>query len=68
MPDEAGYVGHLVTFEVAGQLLGELEGWVLAAARNEWVRSEEIDRRIPAAGAQQREGQQSNPNNDGERT
>ena len=66
MPDEAGYVGHLVTFEVAGELLGEIEKWVLAAARNEWVRSLEIDERIRATEAQQRDGQ-PDLDNDGER-
>jgi len=69
MPDEAGYIGHLVTVEVADQLLGEGERWVLAAARNEWVRSLEIDERIRATEVQKRdEGQQSDVNNDGERT
>jgi len=69
MPDEAGYIGHLVTVEVAHQLLGEGETWVLKAAYNEWVRSLEADERIRATEAQKRdEGQQSNLNNDGEST
>ena len=69
MPDEAGYIGHLVTVEVADQLLGDGERWVLAAARNEWVRSLEIDERIRATEAQKGgEERQSNLNNDGEST
>jgi len=69
MPDEAGYIGHLLDVEVADQLLGDGERWILAAARNEWVRSLEIDERIRAAEAQERgEGQQPNLNNDGEST
>jgi len=69
MPDEAGYIGHLVTVEVADQLLGDGERWVLAAARNEWVRSLEIDEQIRATGAQKGgEEQQSILNNHGEST
>ena len=69
MPDEAGYIGHLVTYEVADQLLNEVERLVLTAARNEWLRSIEIDERIRAAEVQRREQeQQSASNNDGERT
>jgi len=69
MPDEAGYIGHLVTYEVADQLLCEVERSILGAARNEWVRSIEIDGQFRAIEAQQREeGQQPNLNNRGERT
>jgi len=46
MPDEAGFVSHLVTHEVAIQRLSNVEGVVLAAALNEWVRSLEIDEQI----------------------
>ena len=69
MPDEAGYIGHLVTYELASQLLVEGERWILAAAWNEWVRSLEKDQLVPATEAQQREeGQQSDMNkDDGER-
>jgi len=62
MPDEAGYIGHLVTCEVAAQMLGEAERLVLIAAYNEWLRSIEIDERIRAMDAQR-----SNSDN-GERT
>jgi len=69
MPDEAGYIGHLVTYEVADQLLNEVEKLVLTAACNEWLRSIEIDEHIRTAEIQRREqGQQSASNNDGERT
>ena len=69
MPDEAGYIGHLVDVTVADQLLGDGERWVLAAARNEWVRSLEIDERIRATEAQKRGGaQQSDLSNNGEST
>ena len=66
MPDEAGYVGHLVPVEVADQRLGELERWVLAVAHSEWVRSLEIDEQNRTTEARQRQGQQSNLN-DGEK-
>ena len=66
MPDEAGYIGHLATFEQADQLLREGERWVLAAARNEWVRSLAIDEQIRVAEAQETEGGQQS-NIDGER-
>lgn len=63
MPDEAGYTGHLVTYEVAAQLLSEVERLILAAARNEWLRSIEIDEYIRAAGVRPGEqGQQSTSN------
>jgi len=69
MPDEAGYIGHLVTYEVADQLLCEVERSILGAARSEWVRSIEIDEQFRAIEVQQREeGQQPNLNNRGERT
>ncbi|KAF9647340.1 hypothetical protein BDM02DRAFT_3117246 [Thelephora ganbajun] len=55
MPDEVGYIGHLVTYEVANRMLGEVERTVLTAARNEWIRSIEIDEQIRTAEAQ-REG------------
>jgi len=54
MPDEAGYVSHLVTHEVAGQLLSEVERTVLAVAFNEWLRSVEVDEKARAIEAQQR--------------
>ena len=69
MPDEAAYIGHLVTVEVADQLLSDGERWILTAARNEWVRSLEIDERIRATEAQKGgEELQSNLNNGGEST
>ena len=46
MPDEAGYIGHLVTYEEADRLLNQVERMILAAARNEWLRSIEIDEQI----------------------
>jgi hypothetical protein len=49
MPDEAGYIGHLVAYEIADQLLNQVERLVLTAARNEWLRSIEIDEHIRAA-------------------
>ena len=49
MPDEVAFVGHLVTFEEAGQLLQGVERSMLTAARNEWLRSVEIDEQIRAA-------------------
>ena len=67
MPDEVGYIGQLVTCEVAGRLLGESERLILSIAYNEWLRSVEIDGQIRAMEAQQREEeQQSNSNNNGE--
>ena len=69
MPDEAGYIGHLVTYEVADQLLNEVERLVVAAARREWLRSIEIDEHIRVAEDQREEqGHQSDSNSDGERT
>lgn len=69
MPDEAGYIAHLTTYEMADQLLSGVERLVLAAARNEWLRSIEIDEHIHATEVQQREqGRQSDLNNDAERT
>lgn len=69
MPDEAGYIGQLVTYEEAAQLLGETEGLVLGIAYNEWLRSIEVDEQTCAAEVQQREeGQQPNSNDDAERT
>lgn len=55
MPDEAGYVSHLVTHEVANQLLSDAEGMVLTAAFDEWLRSIEIDEQIRTTESQQRE-------------
>lgn len=54
MPDEAGYVSHLVTREVADQLLSEVERTILAVAFNEWLRSAEVDEKARAIEAQQR--------------
>jgi len=69
MPDESGYIGHLVAYEVADQLLNEVERLVLHAARNEWLRSIEIDENIRAAEVQRKEQErQSASNGDGERT
>jgi hypothetical protein len=59
MPDEAGYVGHLVTHEVANQLLNSVEGTVLAVAFGEWLRSTEIDNQILLTEAQRREEEQN---------
>lgn len=55
MPDEAGYVGHLVAPEAANKLLSAVEGMVLAAALAEWLRSIEIDEQIRATETQPRE-------------
>lgn len=63
MPDEAGFVGRLVTFEEAARLLGGTERSVLIAACNEWLRSTEIDEHIRALAAEQ--GLQPNPTNPG---
>lgn len=67
MPDEAGYVSHLVTHEVADQLLSDVERMILAAALNEWLRSMEVDEQIRTVETQKR-GEQQEPivNNDGE--
>ena len=59
MPDEARYVGHLVTHEVAHQRLGNVERMVLAAAFREWLRSIEIDQQIYATETQPREEDQN---------
>jgi len=68
MPDEAGYIGHLVTYELADELLSEAERFILGAARNEWARSIEIDEQIRAMEDKEREeGQQPSLNNGGER-
>lgn len=68
MPDEAGYIGHLVAYELADQLLKPGEKLILTAARNEWLRSIEIGEQIREMEARQREQeQQYNSNNDGER-
>lgn len=58
MPDEAGYVSHLVTYEIANQRLNYVEKSVLDAAFGEWVRSMEIDEQIPMTGEQPREEEQ----------
>jgi hypothetical protein len=69
MPDEAGFVGRLVTFEEAAQLLRGAERSMLIAAGNEWLRSMEIDEHIRAAAAGQTErGLESDPSNPGEST
>ena len=59
MPDEAGYVSHLVTQEVAHQRLNNVEGVVLTAALGEWLRSVEIDDQICMTEARREEGEQS---------
>jgi len=46
MPDETGYIGHLITYEEADRLLDQVERTILAVARNEWLRSIEIDGQI----------------------
>lgn len=63
MPDEVAYVGHLVTFEEARQLLQGAERSMLTAACNEWLRSVEIDEQVRAAAVEQ--GLQPNSNNHG---
>ena len=63
MPDEAGFVGRLVAFKEAAQLLQGAERSMLTAACNEWLRSVEIDEQIRAVAAEQE--MQSNPTNTG---
>jgi hypothetical protein len=59
MPDEAGYISHLVSYEDADQQLDGVERYVLAVAFGQWLRSTEIDEQIRAAEAQQgEEGQE----------
>jgi hypothetical protein len=68
MPDEAGYVSHLVTHEVADKLLSDVERVVLAVTLNEWVRTMEIDEQIRAAEDRRgEEGRESVVRNHGER-
>lgn len=55
MPDEDGYIGHLVTYEVANQLLSEPERSVLAVTHKEWLRSIEIDEVFRVTEAEQGE-------------
>jgi len=66
MPDEVEFVGRLMTFEEAAQLLQGAERSMLTAACNEWLRSVEIDEHIHAMAAEQ--GLQSGSNNRGEGT
>ena len=63
MPDEAGFVSHLVTYEVAEELLEEVEGVVLSAAFSEWLHSKEADEQLCA----QKGAGEEVLNNDGER-
>jgi hypothetical protein len=55
MPDEAGYVSHLVTREVANERLYKTERMILAAALEEWLRSIEIDEHIRSTATRLRE-------------
>ena len=55
MPDEAGYISHLVSYEDAYRQLDEIERLILAVAFDEWLRSGEIDDQIRAAEAQRGE-------------
>ena len=66
MPDEAGYIGRLVTYEEADRLLNRTERFLLAAARTEWLRSIEIDEQIREMEVQGEE-QEQQYNNDGEK-